>query len=70
MLDFEEAINKLYERDFRDQKGQFKNPIFIPELFIKETNYDYDQLREQIETMSENEKFMNLVQKLGSSLIF
>ncbi len=40
-----------------DKKGQLKNPIFIPELFINENNYDYDQLCEQIETPSGNEKF-------------
>jgi hypothetical protein len=48
----EEAVNALYERDFQE-----KNPIFIPELFIPDTPFDYDNLCEQLNAREDDENF-------------
>ena len=49
----EEAINALHERDIKQKQKQ----IYIPELFIGETPFDYDKLCEQLNARANDENF-------------
>ena len=48
----EEAIDELFKRDYIG-----KNSIFVPELFICETPFDYDKLSKHVEELANDEKF-------------